>query len=92
MGCVGCTFARYETVSEVAAAYGCEAYDLALADSRQRTSAGDWRTQPMTITETTTIAEIASALPASVRVFQRHNIDFCCGGKKPIEPYAASRD
>jgi regulator of cell morphogenesis and NO signaling len=38
----------------------------------------------MTITETTTIAEIASALPASVRVFQRHNIDFCCGGKKPI--------
>jgi hybrid cluster-associated redox disulfide protein len=29
MGCVGCTFARYETVSEVAAAYGCEAYDLA---------------------------------------------------------------
>jgi regulator of cell morphogenesis and NO signaling len=38
----------------------------------------------MTITETTTIAEIASALPASVRVFQHHGIDFCCGGKKPI--------
>jgi hybrid cluster-associated redox disulfide protein len=29
MGCVGCTFARFETVSEVAAAYGCDAYDLA---------------------------------------------------------------
>ena len=38
----------------------------------------------MTITETTTIAEIVSALPASVRVFERHGIDFCCGGKQPI--------
>jgi regulator of cell morphogenesis and NO signaling len=38
----------------------------------------------MTITETTTIADIASALPSSVRVFQRHGIDFCCGGKKPV--------
>ncbi|MGH9309736.1 MAG: iron-sulfur cluster repair di-iron protein [Vicinamibacterales bacterium] len=38
----------------------------------------------MTITETTTVAEIASALPSSVRVFQRHGIDFCCGGKTPL--------
>ncbi len=38
----------------------------------------------MTITERTTIAEIAAALPSSVRVFQRHGIDFCCGGKKPF--------
>ena len=38
----------------------------------------------MTITEATTIADIASTLPTSVRVFQRHGIDFCCGGKKPI--------
>jgi regulator of cell morphogenesis and NO signaling len=38
----------------------------------------------MTITETTTIGDIASALPSSVRVFQRHGIDFCCGGKKSI--------
>ena len=29
MGCVGCTFARFETVSEVAAVYGCDAYELA---------------------------------------------------------------
>lgn len=40
--------------------------------------------QGMTITENTTIADIAGALPSSVRVFQRHGIDFCCGGKKPI--------
>lgn len=38
----------------------------------------------MTITENTTIAEIATALPSSVRVFQRHGVDFCCGGKKAI--------
>jgi regulator of cell morphogenesis and NO signaling len=38
----------------------------------------------MIITEQTTIAEIASSVPSSVRVFQRHGIDFCCGGKRPI--------
>ena len=38
----------------------------------------------MTITETTTVGEIAAALPASIRVFQRREIDFCCGGKKPL--------
>jgi regulator of cell morphogenesis and NO signaling len=38
----------------------------------------------MTITENTTVAEVASALPASVRIFQRHGIDFCCGGRKPL--------
>ena len=38
----------------------------------------------MTITETTSVAEVAAAMPASVRVFQRHGVDFCCGGKKPL--------
>jgi regulator of cell morphogenesis and NO signaling len=38
----------------------------------------------MTITETTTVAEIAASIPSSVRVFQRHGIDFCCGGQKPL--------
>ena len=38
----------------------------------------------MTITENTTIAEIATALPSSVRVFHRHGIDFCCGGKRRL--------
>jgi regulator of cell morphogenesis and NO signaling len=38
----------------------------------------------MTITEATTVAEIAAALPSSVRVFQRHGIDFCCGGQTPL--------
>lgn len=38
----------------------------------------------MTITEQTTVAEIASALPTSIRVFERHGIDFCCGGKRAL--------
>jgi regulator of cell morphogenesis and NO signaling len=38
----------------------------------------------MTITESTTVAEIASALPSSVRIFEDHGIDFCCGGKRPL--------
>lgn len=38
----------------------------------------------MNITESTTVADIASAIPSSVRIFQRHGIDFCCGGKTPL--------
>ena len=38
----------------------------------------------MIITESTPVAEIAAALPASVRVFQRLGVDFCCGGKRPL--------
>jgi len=38
----------------------------------------------MTITELTPIGEIATAIPSSVRIFQRHGIDFCCGGKRAL--------
>jgi regulator of cell morphogenesis and NO signaling len=38
----------------------------------------------MQITESTTVADVASALPSSVRVFQRYGIDFCCGGKTAL--------
>jgi regulator of cell morphogenesis and NO signaling len=38
----------------------------------------------MTITETTTIADVAASQPSSVRIFQRHGIDLGCGGKRPI--------
>lgn len=36
------------------------------------------------ITESTQVSDIAAAVPAGVRVFQRYGIDFCCGGKVPI--------
>jgi iron-sulfur cluster repair protein YtfE (RIC family) len=42
------------------------------------------RNMLMTITEDMTVADIAWALPSSVRVFQRHGIDFCCGGRTPL--------
>ncbi len=32
-----------------------------------------------------TVREIAVAIPASVRVFEKYNIDFCCNGKRPFE-------
>jgi regulator of cell morphogenesis and NO signaling len=38
----------------------------------------------MTITPETTVAEIATVTPATIRVFQQHQIDFCCGGKVPL--------
>jgi hybrid cluster-associated redox disulfide protein len=38
MGCAGCTFAPFETISEAARAYGIEPRELAgaLADARER--------------------------------------------------------
>ncbi len=33
---------------------------------------------------TKTIGEIARENPSSVRVFEKHGIDFCCGGKIPL--------
>ena len=45
----------------------------------------------MTITELTPIGEIAAAIPSSVRIFQRHDIDFCCGGKRTLGAVCAER-
>ena len=30
------------------------------------------------------VADIATSEPATIKVFQHHRIDFCCGGKIPI--------
>lgn len=32
-----------------------------------------------------TVRDIAVAIPASVRVFEKYKIDFCCNGKRPFE-------
>jgi len=45
----------------------------------------------MTITPETTVAEIATATPETIRVFQQHHIDFCCGGKIPLEAACEAR-
>jgi regulator of cell morphogenesis and NO signaling len=64
---------------------------------RQRNDAGDDRHYlrdrcryvslaevPMQITAESKVADIAAASPATIKVFQRHHIDFCCGGKMPL--------
>ena len=38
----------------------------------------------MNITTETTVADIATAHPLATRIFARHKIDFCCGGKRPV--------
>jgi regulator of cell morphogenesis and NO signaling len=38
----------------------------------------------MTITLSTLVADIVAASPSTIKVFQRHRIDFCCGGKVPL--------
>lgn len=38
----------------------------------------------MEITREMTVAELATLQPATIRVFQKHHIDFCCGGKIPL--------
>lgn len=35
-------------------------------------------------TPQTTVREIALEQPASIRVFERFGIDYCCGGRKPL--------
>jgi len=38
----------------------------------------------MQVTESPTVAEIASKSLAAVRVFEKLGIDYCCGGKRPL--------
>jgi regulator of cell morphogenesis and NO signaling len=35
----------------------------------------------MTLTDEKTVGEIAAGCPSSVRVFEKYQIDYCCGGK-----------
>jgi len=39
----------------------------------------------------TRVADLAAGHPATIRVFQRHGIDFCCGGKRPLEQAAREK-
>jgi regulator of cell morphogenesis and NO signaling len=54
----------------------------------------------MTFSPDTTLGELASRFPAAVRVFQRRNVEFCCGGSRTLRelcaetgsPYETLRD
>ena len=45
----------------------------------------------MMITPDCTIAAIATDAPATIRIFQEHEIDFCCGGKVALKEVCANR-
>ena len=45
----------------------------------------------MTFTSNTPVADIATRMPSSVPVFQRYGIDFCCGGKTPLDVACLNR-
>ncbi len=38
-----------------------------------------------------TVREIAATNPAAVRVFEKHGIDYCCGGQRPLGEVCAER-
>lgn len=44
-----------------------------------------------TLNRELTVGEIAAQVPASMRVFERHQIDFCCGGKLPVTEACGAR-
>jgi regulator of cell morphogenesis and NO signaling len=39
----------------------------------------------------TTLAELAVSHPAAARVFRRHRLDFCCGGRRPLDEVCRER-
>src|ERR1035437_7120192 len=41
---------------------------------------------------TQTVREIALEQPSSVRVFERFGIDYCCGGRKPLEQVCSEQN
>lgn len=45
----------------------------------------------MTLTPESVVAEIATEAPATIHVFQQHQIDFCCGGKLPLAQACRAR-
>ena len=45
----------------------------------------------MTIHRDTTVGQIATEHPLATRVFSRHEIDFCCGGGKPLAEVCAEK-
>jgi regulator of cell morphogenesis and NO signaling len=43
------------------------------------------------ITTQTKVADVAAESLAAIRVFQKHGIDFCCGGQRPIADVCATK-
>jgi len=55
------------------------------------TSRPQRRGNPMTVTSDTPIGKIAAEYPLVTRVFARHQLDFCCGGGRPLGEVCAAK-
>ncbi|HKW99022.1 MAG TPA: iron-sulfur cluster repair di-iron protein [Bryobacteraceae bacterium] len=45
----------------------------------------------MVISNEKTVGELAAEIPAAARVFEKYGIDYCCGGKHPVETACRER-
>ena len=43
------------------------------------------------MTSSSTLADLATTHPAAARVFYRHGLDFCCGGRRPLSDVCVER-
>ena len=43
------------------------------------------------VTATVTLADLAITRPGATRVFLKHGLDFCCGGRRPLEEACAEK-
>jgi len=46
---------------------------------------------PTTITNATTLADLAATSPNALRILENHGLDYCCGGKQPFEDACLAR-
>src|ERR1035441_4510096 len=44
-----------------------------------------------TLTEERTVGEVAAEMPAAVRIFEKYDIDYCCGGRISLAAACAGR-
>jgi regulator of cell morphogenesis and NO signaling len=45
----------------------------------------------MSMTTTTTLADVAATSLSAVRTLERHGLDYCCGGKQPLDEACAAK-
>src|SRR3954452_12224825 len=59
--------------------------DLSHRPRPTRTLPSNFKEKPMTLTAEKTVRELALEIPAATRVFERLQIDYCCGGNRTLE-------
>src|SRR5660397_110594 len=59
-------------------------YSSAASDVYKRQTLWRMEMKNTDISGDTRIGDIATALPASMRIFEQYGVDFCCGGDKPL--------